>query len=118
MTANEQFPLHVKDCGISPSQLRAARGMIDWSRGELAKEAGLSAETIKNIEHGVYSPKEETIKTLMEVFARRGIRFVQYEATISYDIGHRKIENPLIVSHAGVVSIAVIAPESAEEGHD
>ena len=118
MTANEQFPLHVKDCGISPSQLRAARGMIDWSRGEFAKEAGLSAETIKNIEHSVYSPKEETIKTLMEVFARHGIRFVQYEATVSNLSNHKQTERPLIVSHAGVVRIAVIAPESAEEGHE
>jgi DNA-binding XRE family transcriptional regulator len=118
MTVNKQLPLRIKNCGISSSQLRAARGMIDWSRGELAKEAGLSAETIKNIEHGVYSPKEETNKTLIEVFARHGIRLFQQEATVSDLISPKQSDKTLTFSHAGVVRVTVFEAEHTEKGHE
>jgi len=60
---------------ISAAQLRAARGLLDWTRSELAKASGLSAETIKNIEHGVYAPQESTIAAIVNCFADNNVEF-------------------------------------------
>ena len=35
---------------ISPEQMRAARGLLDWSQKKLAEAAGLSVPTIKRAE--------------------------------------------------------------------
>ena len=118
MSKNEQLRPHIREISIGPSQLRAARSMLDWSRTDLAKEAKLSAETIKNIEHGVYSPKEETIKTLVEAFARRGIQFVQNEAVVCIPAGYGQEESTLVFSHIGIFRMAVSVPEIGEMSHD
>jgi len=60
---------------ITAAQLRAARGLMDWTRSELAKASGLSAETIKNIEHGVYMPQEATIGAIVTAFAKNDVEF-------------------------------------------
>lgn len=62
---------------ITPAQLRAARGMLDWTRSTLAKASGLSAETIKNIEHGIYTPQESTIESLIRTFAEQDLEFTE-----------------------------------------
>ncbi|MDD3182228.1 MAG: helix-turn-helix transcriptional regulator [Alphaproteobacteria bacterium] len=64
---------------ISAAQLRAARGLLDWTRSELAKASGLSAETIKNIEHGVYAPQESTIAAIVNCFSDNNIEFTNDE---------------------------------------
>ncbi len=38
---------------ILPSQMRAARGLLNWSQTELAEAAGLSLPTVKRYETGV-----------------------------------------------------------------
>src|SRR5580704_17675732 len=42
---------------ITAAQLRAARGLLDWTRADLAKAANSSPETVKNIEHGTFKPQ-------------------------------------------------------------
>jgi DNA-binding XRE family transcriptional regulator len=37
---------------ITAAQLRAARAVLEWSREELGKAAGVSASTVKNYEAG------------------------------------------------------------------
>ena len=64
---------------ITAAQLRAARGLLDWTRSELAKASGLSAETIKNIEHGVYAPQESTIAAIVNTFARNNVEFTEHD---------------------------------------
>lgn len=64
---------------ITSAQLRAARGLLDWTRSELAKAAGLSPETIKNIEHGLYTPQEATVKAIVETFTRHDIELTENE---------------------------------------
>lgn len=118
MIPNEQARVCLKDCTIGSSQLRAARGMLGWSRSELAKEAKLSAETIKNIEHGVYSPKEETIKTLVDAFSRKGIQFVQQNALVSFPTGCKDKEEAMVFSHVGIYRITITTSETKEETHD
>ncbi|MGE0109119.1 MAG: helix-turn-helix domain-containing protein [Bdellovibrionales bacterium] len=64
---------------VTPAQLRAARGMIDWTRSKLAKASGISAETIKNIEHGIYTPQEATIDSIVAAFAEHDLVFMENE---------------------------------------
>lgn len=64
---------------ISGPQLRAARGMLDWTREQLAKEAGISQETIKNIEHGIFRPQESTTSAIIKAFAIHDVVFTESE---------------------------------------
>jgi DNA-binding XRE family transcriptional regulator len=60
---------------LTGPQLRAARGMVDWTRSELAAEARISPETIKNIEHGTFRPGEHTCQAIIETFGKYGVHF-------------------------------------------
>lgn len=77
---------------ISAAQLRAARGLLDWTRSELAKASGLSAETIKNIERGIYMPQESTINAIVNAFGEYGVCFTdddgvkfRHDGVVNYD---------------------------------
>lgn len=62
---------------ITAAQLRAARGLLDWSRGDLAKAAKVSQETIKNIEHGVFRPQDATEEAIIRAFAVHDVVFLE-----------------------------------------
>jgi DNA-binding XRE family transcriptional regulator len=64
---------------ITAAQLRAARGLVDWTRNELAKAANVSPETVKNIEHGIFRPQEETAERIVKTFAAHGVEFTESE---------------------------------------
>lgn len=74
---------------ITAAQLRAARGLLDWTRSDLAKAANVSPETIKNIEHGTFRPQETTARAIVEAFARRDVQFTENE-------GVSKVTNSII----------------------
>lgn len=60
---------------IKPSQLRAARALMDWSRVECASVVGVSPETIKNIEQEKFVPSPPTIEKIVHCFADYGVEF-------------------------------------------
>ncbi len=60
---------------ISAAQLRAARGLLDWTRADLARASGLSPETIKNIEHGIFKPTEATTQAIVNTFEINNVAF-------------------------------------------
>lgn len=62
---------------LSPAQLRAARGLLDWTRADLAKAANVSPETIKNIEHGTFRPQEQTEQSIIKAFYRHQVEFIE-----------------------------------------
>jgi DNA-binding XRE family transcriptional regulator len=64
---------------ITAAQLRAARGLLDWTRTDLAKAAGVSPETIKNIEHGTFRPQESTADAIIRAFATHDVKFTENE---------------------------------------
>ncbi len=74
---------------LTAGQLRAARGLLDWTRAELAKAAGVSPETIKNIEHGTFKPQEATAAAIEKAFGNHGVEFAE-------DEGVRRRYNPII----------------------
>ena len=64
---------------ITAAQLRAARGLLDWTRSDLAKAASVSPETIKNIEHGTFRPQETTSDAIVRAFAVHNVEFTEDE---------------------------------------
>ncbi|MDD3181201.1 MAG: helix-turn-helix transcriptional regulator [Alphaproteobacteria bacterium] len=70
-TSNHQAGRHV----ITPEQLRAARGLLDWSRHVCGKVIGVSSETVKNIEKGVYVPSDDTVEKIINGFSIHGVSF-------------------------------------------
>jgi DNA-binding XRE family transcriptional regulator len=64
---------------LTAAQLRAARGLLDWTRADLAKAANISPETIKNIEHGTFRPQEATTEAIIRAFSARDVAFTEGE---------------------------------------
>src|ERR1700753_2573440 len=64
---------------ITAAQLRAARGLLDWTRADLAKAANISPETVKNIEHGTFRPQENTAEAIVRAFGTHNVVFTENE---------------------------------------
>jgi transcriptional regulator with XRE-family HTH domain len=56
-------------------QIRAARGLLNWSRPDLAKALGVSLSTIVRIER-VNARRPILIRALRAVFEEQGVEFV------------------------------------------
>lgn len=61
---------------ISASQIRAARAILNWSQGKLAKASGFSLATIRKIELGYISPRNSTTEAIYNVLYAAGIEFI------------------------------------------
>jgi transcriptional regulator with XRE-family HTH domain len=61
---------------ITPSQIRAARKLLDWKQTDLAKAAGLSDVEIKNLERGLANPRPSTLDRLEKAFDEAGVVFL------------------------------------------
>jgi transcriptional regulator with XRE-family HTH domain len=64
---------------ISPSQLRAARGLLNWSRKDLAKFSGISEPTLHRYENGEHGPIAHTVNKLFAVFDKHGVEFSDHQ---------------------------------------
>ncbi|MGB9153520.1 MAG: helix-turn-helix transcriptional regulator [Alphaproteobacteria bacterium] len=103
---------------ISAAQLRAARGLLDWTRSDLAKAANISPETIKNIEHGTFRPQENTAEAIVRAFGVHSVLFTEDDGV--------KIDRNNIKQYSGVEDFkrfmddvymtALNDPEAAEGG--
>lgn len=60
---------------IDASQCRAARGLLDWSQGDLVGHSGLSAATIRLFERGG-ATRDSNRKLLLMVFEKAGVEFI------------------------------------------
>jgi transcriptional regulator with XRE-family HTH domain len=108
----------IKSPAIAPAQMRAARSLLDWSRAALAKESGVSPETIKNIEHGAFLPKEETLKALVETLARHGVELVRFESVVRLPSDNGQTANMISISYEGAVLVTASIKKIQEEAHD
>jgi transcriptional regulator with XRE-family HTH domain len=61
---------------LSAQQVRAARGLLGWSRRELAIVAGVSQGTIKAIEQGTTDVRLSTLRKLARTFTAHAVEFV------------------------------------------
>ncbi|MHC1998857.1 helix-turn-helix domain-containing protein (plasmid) [Methylobacterium sp. CM6241] len=55
---------------------RGARAMLDWSRTDLAKAAGLSDRTITDYERGAREPHDNNKRAMQEAFEKAGLEFI------------------------------------------
>jgi transcriptional regulator with XRE-family HTH domain len=63
---------------ITSAQIRAARGMLDWSRKDLAQASGLSFASMMRLEsfNGIPSSNFKTLEAIRLAFERAGIEFI------------------------------------------
>lgn len=60
---------------INPEQIRAARGLLDWSTANLAEKSGLTVNGINKIERGHVSAHRDTLEVLQKTLEDNGIDF-------------------------------------------
>jgi transcriptional regulator with XRE-family HTH domain len=63
---------------ISVAQIRAARGLLGWSQGELAERSGLSVPTVKRVEaDGGIRVSDEARQKLRSALEAAGVIFIE-----------------------------------------
>lgn len=60
----------------SVAQVRAARGLLGWSRQELAEKSRLSTKSLQRLEDGLASPRASTLERLGRVMSEAGVQFL------------------------------------------
>lgn len=63
---------------LTAAQLRAARGLVDWSQSELAAAAGLSLPTVKRMEGplGPGKSSAENVEAVQRALEAAGVEFI------------------------------------------
>ena len=61
---------------LLPTQSRAARGLLDWSRGELAKRSGVSIAALADFEAGKRQPYDRTLVDIRRSLEAAGVEFI------------------------------------------
>jgi transcriptional regulator with XRE-family HTH domain len=63
---------------ITMAQCKGARAMLDMSREQLAKAAGLAERTITDFERGARSPHANNLAAIRRALEEAGIEFVEH----------------------------------------
>lgn len=61
---------------MTSAQVRAARGLKNWTVRELAEKAGVHRNTITNIETGRYAGSPDAISSIKNAFEVAGVEFI------------------------------------------
>ena len=63
---------------ITSAQIRAARGMLDWSRADLAEKSGVGFSSMMRLESadGVPGAQFKTLEAIKRTFEKAGIEFI------------------------------------------
>jgi transcriptional regulator with XRE-family HTH domain len=61
---------------MTPSQCRAARGLIRWTQEELAQKAAVSIVTVRNFELEKSAPIRATIEAMRRGLESAGVEFI------------------------------------------
>lgn len=78
---------------ITTAQIRGARGILNWSQGDLSDRTDISATSIGSIENGLTQARASTLEVIQTAFERAGIEFIGMD-------GVRK-RNDFIWTHTG-----------------
>jgi DNA-binding XRE family transcriptional regulator len=62
---------------ITPSQVRAARALIDWNQGDLARAANVSRQTINDFETGKRLPIPNNMQAILQALEFAGLTFLE-----------------------------------------
>lgn len=61
---------------ITTAQIRGARGILNWSQGDLSERTGLSPTSVGGIENGLTNPRDSSIAAVQKAFEDAGIEFI------------------------------------------
>lgn len=61
---------------ISAAQVRAARGLLNWSRDELVTVSGVPKSTLVRLEDGATAPRASTITAIRKALEAAGVEFI------------------------------------------
>ncbi len=61
---------------ISIEQIKAARGLLDWTQDELSNASGVSKPSINTLERRIANPKEATLLAIQRAFENSGVEFL------------------------------------------
>jgi len=61
---------------ITPSQCRAARGLLEWSQQELANRAEVGVVTVHQLEASISQPRRATLQAIRRAFEMAGVQFI------------------------------------------
>ncbi len=64
---------------ITTAQIRGARGILNWSQGDLSDRTDISATSIGSIENGLTQPRESTLAIIQKAFEDAGVEFLGLE---------------------------------------
>jgi transcriptional regulator with XRE-family HTH domain len=64
---------------MTPVQIKMARAAVGWGVRELAKKAGITANTVTRIENGS-DAKQSTIETIRRALEAAGVEFTNGDA--------------------------------------
>ena len=82
--------LHVSDM-LTPSQVRAARALLGWSRSRLAKESGVAYGTLTDYENRKTRMLSDSMGKLIRAFDKAGVELL-YEGQDGKGAGVRMKE--------------------------
>ncbi len=77
---------------VNARQIRAARGLLLWSQTKLAKNAGLSMNSVAKFERGEVNTTMGTLVSLIDTLEAAGIEFWN-EKDGSYGVMYRPPQN-------------------------
>ena len=61
---------------IKPAQCRAARGLLDWTRHDLGRIAGVEAPAGSNFERGIRVSHNRTVTVITQALEDAGVVFI------------------------------------------
>jgi transcriptional regulator with XRE-family HTH domain len=61
---------------LTAAQCRAARGLLDWSQLDLAKQAGVGIVTVRQLEAGAHEPRRATLDVVRRALEAAGVEFI------------------------------------------
>lgn len=61
---------------MTSAQVRAARGLINWTVRDLAEKAGVHRNTVTNIETGRYGGSPDAIAAIRQALEAAGVEFI------------------------------------------
>jgi len=74
------------DVEIGGEDVRAARALVQWSQGDLAKEAGVGISTIAEFEKGSRNPIANNLAAIRRALEAAGVRFTPAGPTVFSEI--------------------------------
>jgi transcriptional regulator with XRE-family HTH domain len=65
---------------VTSAQIRAARGLLDWTVRDLAERSGVHRDTVSKIETGAYAGVPATLEAIRRTLEYAGVEFTNGDA--------------------------------------